>query len=85
MEKVHDLTWRKGILMDLHEAGIEGRMFKFIENFLRPRSFKFKFNIILSDTKFQTEGLPQGSVVSPKIFILEINKILAKLQDNNRL
>ena len=85
MEKAYDLTWRHGILMDLHEAGIEGRMFKFIENFLRPRSFKVKVNEILSVTKVQTEGILQGSVVSPIFFILKINKIVAKLLDDNRL
>ena len=85
MEKAYDLTWRHGILMDIHEAGIEGRMFKFIENFLKPRSFKVKVNEILSDTKVQTEGIPQGSVVSPTFFILKINKIVAKLPDDNRL
>ena len=31
MEKAYDLAWRHGILMDIHEAGIDGRMFKFIE------------------------------------------------------
>ena len=69
MEKANDLTWRHGILMDLHETGIKGRIFKFIENFLRPRSFKVKVNENLSDTKVKTEGIPQGSIVSPIFFV----------------
>ena len=73
MEKAYDLTWRHGILMDIPEAGIEGRRFKFIENFLKPRSFKVKIKEILSDTKAQTGGIPQGSVVSPTFFILKKN------------
>ena len=44
MEKAYDLTWGHSILMDINEAGIEGRMFKFIENFLKPSSFKVKAN-----------------------------------------
>ena len=70
--------------MDMHEARIEGRMFKFIENFLKPRSFKVKVNEILSDTKVQAEGIPQGCVVSPTFFILKINKIVAKLPNDKR-
>ena len=70
--------------MDIHEAGIEGRTFKFIQNFLKPRSFKVKVNEILSDTKVQTEGIPQESVVSPTSFILKINKIVAKLPNDNK-
>ena len=58
MEKAYDLTWRHGILMDVHETGIEGTMFKFIENFLKPRSFEVKVNEILFSTKVQTEGIP---------------------------
>ena len=85
MEKSYDLTLRHGILMDLHEAGIEGRIFKFIEKFLRPRSFEDEVNEILSDTNVQTESIPQKSVVSPTFIILKINKIIAKLLDDNRL
>ena len=70
--------------MDIHEAGLEGRMFKFIQNFLKPRSFKVKVNKILSDTKAETEGIPQGSVVSPNFFKLKINELVAKLSNDNR-
>ena len=85
MENAYDLTWKHDILMDIHEAGIKWRMFKFIQNFLKPRSFKVKVNEILSDTKVQTEGIPQGSVVSLTFFILKINKIVTKLPNDNRL
>ena len=56
-----------------------------MENFLRPRSFKVKVNEILYDIKVQTEGIPQGSVVSPAFFILTVNKIVAKFPVDNRL
>ena len=46
MEKAYDLKLIHGILMDINEAGIEGRMFNFIENLLKPRSFKVKVNEI---------------------------------------
>ena len=54
MEKAHNLTRRNGILMDIHEAGIEGRMFNLIQNFLKLRPLKIKVNEVLSDTKVQT-------------------------------
>ena len=65
--------------MDIHETGIEGRTFIFIQNFLKLRSFKVKVNEILSDTKVQTWGISQGSIVSPLFFMLEINKFVAEL------
>ena len=49
MEKAYDLTRRHGILMDIHEAGIEETKFKSLQNFLKPRSFIVKVNEILSD------------------------------------
>ena len=70
--------------MDIHEARIEGRMFNFIQNFLKPRPFKVKVNDNLSDTKVQTEAIPQGNIVSPKFFKLKINKMVANLPNDNR-
>ena len=80
IEKSYDLTWWLGILIDIHETGIEEGMFNLIQNFLKPKSFKVKLNEILSDTKVQTGGIPQGSVVSPTFFILTISKSLVKLR-----
>ena len=59
MDEAYDLTWRHGILMDIHEAGLEERMFSFIQNFLKPISFKVKVNGNITDFKVQTEGIPQ--------------------------
>ena len=58
MEKAQDLTLRHGILMDIHEAGMERRMFIFLQTFHKPRFFKLKFKEFLSNTKVQTEGIP---------------------------
>ena len=77
MEKAYELTWRHGVLMDLNEAGIEGKMLNFIQNFLKPRFFKVKVNEHLSDTKIQIEGFPQGSVISCIFFILKINNYVS--------
>ena len=75
IEKAFDLTLRHCILMDINEAEIEGRMFSFVQ---------VKVNETLCDTKIQTEGIHQGSVVSPTFFLLKINKIVAELLNDNR-
>ena len=43
--------------------GVAGRIFNFIQNFLKHRYFKVEFKEVLSDTKNQTVDFPQGSVV----------------------
>ena len=58
-------------------------MLKFIQNFLKLRSRKVKVNEYLSDTKVQTEGIPQGSVVTPTFYVLRINKFVGKLPNYN--
>ena len=56
-------------------------MLNFLQNFLKHRSIKVKLNETLSDTKVQTEGIPQGNVVSPTFLLLKINKVVAQLSN----
>ena len=69
MGKAYDLTWKPFVLIDIYEAGIEVRMFKFIQNLLKIRSFKLEVDEIISDTEIQIEGTPQRSVIIPTFFI----------------
>ena len=59
-------------------------MFNFIQNFLKPRSFKVKVMEIPSDTKAQTKNIPQTSVARHTFFKLKINKILGQLLIDNK-
>ena len=40
LEKAYDTTWKGGIMKDLHEMGLNGRLPLFIDNFLKGRKFK---------------------------------------------
>ena len=40
LEKAYDTTWKGGIMKDLHEIGLKGRLPLFIDNFLKGRKFK---------------------------------------------
>ena len=51
MENAYDLAWRHDILKDFKAAGITGRMFNFIQKFLKPRSLMVKIKEILSSTR----------------------------------
>ena len=78
MEKayIYDMTWKYGILRDLHDCGIGGRLAAFVENFLSDIFFRVKVNDTFSGVKVQENGIPQGSVVSPTLFTLKINEII---------
>ena len=59
LEKAYDLTWRRGILPDLHDAGIRGRLASYIERFLENKQFKVRVGTSLSYTRLQATGVPQ--------------------------
>ena len=70
--------------MDINEAGIQERILNFQQKFLKSRSFKVKVKETLPDTKIKTESMPQGIVVSPTFFILQINRTVAQLPNDDR-
>jgi hypothetical protein len=79
LEKAYDTTWKHGILLDLFNAGLRGRMPDFISRFLSDRHFKVRVGTCLSDAYSQEMGVPQGSILSVTLFILKINSIVKNL------
>ena len=76
LEKAYDTTWKHGILLDLQELGFKGNLPTFISNFLSDRIFKVRIGTTLSDLHKQEMGVPQGSILSPLLFNIKINKIV---------
>ena len=80
LQKAYDTIWREGAISELHKAGVTGQMFNYVLDFLKNRTFQVRIENSLSDTHTQEIGVPQGSVLSPTIFNLIINKV-TKLQN----
>ena len=76
LEKAYDTTWRYGILPDLHDLGIRGRLATFIESFLADRWIQVRVGSTLSEQFDQTQGVPQGSILSTTLFNIKINSIM---------
>jgi len=76
LEKAYDMTWRHGILIDLHSAGLRGLLPQFIARFLRHRTFQVQVNNQLSDVYTQHNGVAQGSILSVTLFALKINSVI---------
>ena len=72
-EKAYDMLWRAGLMTKVKRLGIDGNMFSFIDNFISERSFQVKVGSALSEVKQMENGTPQGSIISPTLFLIMIN------------
>jgi hypothetical protein len=63
LEKAYDTTWKYGILKDLFDMGLKGKLPNFISNFLSDREFNVRVNSTYSDIQEQEMGVPQGSIL----------------------
>lgn len=80
IEKAFDRLLPSTILKSLQEMNIAGNITKFVFNFLSNRTFCVRIGQILSAPKLQETGTPQGSVLSPLLFILALNSITKAIQ-----
>ena len=76
LEKAYDTTWKYGIMRDLYNVGLRGKLPIFIRNFLSNRVFRVRLGSSLSELHNQEMGVPQGSILSVTLFLLKINSIV---------
>nr|KAG5704570.1 hypothetical protein BaRGS_031834 [Batillaria attramentaria] len=67
------------LAQSIENAGIAGRMFNWIKSFLCHRTARVKLDSSLSHTVKIREGVPQGGVISPTLFVVFINDISSSL------
>ena len=72
LEGAYDRVWRNGLLYKLHQAGLRGKLFLSIASFLTNRFARSFANGDVSDWIETLLGLPQGSILSPILFIFFI-------------
>lgn len=71
---------RRLLLAKLAKMGVTGIELSWFENYLSNRRQRTKFNDVVSSEREVRIGLPQGSAISPMLFILYINDIQTTLR-----
>ena len=82
LEKAYDTTWKYGILKDLFDMGLKGKLPNIISNFLSDREFNVRVKSTYSDMQEQEMGIPQGSILSVTLFSIQINSLAKVFNDN---
>ena len=77
-QKAFDSVWIPGLVVKLYNYGIKGRILQLLNSFLSNRQVQLKINGKVGEFhKICSQiGLPQGSVLSPLLFIIYISEML---------
>ena len=67
-----------------YDTGLKGKLPIFVANLLYKRSFRFRVGSEFSNIFYQENGVPQGSVISPTLFMMLINDILRNISLHTR-
>ena len=79
LQKAFDKVWTDGLLVKLLRSGIKGNMFQWTKSYLHNRRARVSVDGHCGRKVLLRQGVPQGGALSPSLFILFINDIVAEL------
>jgi hypothetical protein len=83
LSKAYDRVWRDGLWAKLWTVGIKGKLLgALLSTYKQPQS-KVRVGDFTSDTFLNKEGLRQGSVLSPLLFVILFSDVVKALDSNS--
>ncbi len=77
----YDHVSTERLLWILQQKGLPGWIIRYVRNFMRERRTRVAFDGYESDWVQANTGIPQGSPISPILFLFFISELLEDLQD----
>ena len=76
VEKAFDKTWQEGLLYKMTKMKkFPDRLLRLLNSYLTNRTLKVKVENSISDERIMSAGTPQGSILSPTLFLLMVNDL----------
>jgi hypothetical protein len=75
VEKAFDSVWHNGLKYKLAHQGLPTKMVRLLSSFLTDRTIRVRVRGAVSNPVNLSAGTPQGSVLSPLLFIMYVNDI----------
>ena len=83
--KAYDTVWREKLLLHLLDLGIPATFVRWLQAFLNDRRARVRLHGVFSESRKFRQGLPQGSVLAPLLFIFYINDLANCLPEKDTI